>query len=119
MLTVDKIGEAMPGKTNPMAIHTAIGHLVRRDYIERFDVPGEQLRGTRLLNPDLKGAQLELPEADLLEEASRQAKLKAVIQMSYAKECRQSGRFVTSVKKWMQTVVDATYAQSRARSLDR
>lgn len=120
MLTVDEIAEAMPGKTNPMAIHTAIGHLARRDYIERFDVPGEQLRGTRLLNRDLKGAQLELPEADLLEKKRRdEAKLKAVIQMSYAKECRQSW-----VLRYFGEKVDADCGrcdvctrESRARSL--
>ncbi|MBC2592921.1 ATP-dependent DNA helicase RecQ [Ruficoccus amylovorans] len=90
-LPVDEITEALPGRNNPMAVHTAIGHLVRRGYLERFDVPGEQLRGTRLLKPEVDARGLELPEADLLEKRRRDLdKLKAVVQMAYAKECRQS-----------------------------
>lgn len=90
-LALDEITDQLPGKNNPMATQTAISHLAKGGYIERFDIPGKLLRGTRLLRPDLNAAQLELPEADLLEKKLRdENKLKAVIQMAYAKECRQS-----------------------------
>ena len=90
-LPVDEVTEGLSGRNNPMAVHTALGHLVRRGYLERFDVPGEQLRGTRLLQPALTGRELELPEDDLMEKRRRDLdKLKAVVQMAYAKECRQA-----------------------------
>ncbi len=90
-LPVDEITEGLDGRNNPMAVHTVLGHLVRRGYLERFDVPGEQLRGTRLLQPALTGRELELPEDDLMEKRRRDLdKLKAVVQMAYAKECRQA-----------------------------
>ncbi|MDP0497933.1 MAG: RQC domain-containing protein, partial [Verrucomicrobiota bacterium JB024] len=89
-LPVDEVTEGLSGRNNPMAVHTALGHLVRRGYLKRFDVRGEQLRGTRLLQPAVTGRELELPEADLLEKRRRDLdKLKAVVQMAYAKECRQ------------------------------
>lgn len=91
IVSVEEMTERLPGKNNPMAVQTALGHLVRRGYIERFDVPGKPLRGTRLLQPQLRGSQLELPESDLREKKLRdENKLKAVIQMAYAKECRQT-----------------------------
>lgn len=90
-LPVDEITDAIPGKINPMAVHTALGHLRRRGYIERFDVPGEQLKGTRILKPKLSPDELDLPSADLAEKKRRdETKLKAVIQMAYARDCRQS-----------------------------
>lgn len=90
-LTVDEIAEGLSGKSNAMAVHTAIGYLVKLGYIERFDLSGETIRGTRLLHPELEPEQLELPETDLLEKRRRdQRKLRALIQMCYAKECRQS-----------------------------
>lgn len=90
-LLIDEITEQLPGKNNPMATQTALSHLIRGGYIERFDIPGKLSRGTRLLQPEVKAAQLELPEADLREKKSRdESKLKAVIQMAYTKECRQS-----------------------------
>lgn len=90
-LSLDEITEQLPGKNNPMATQTAVGHLIKGGYIERFDIPGKLLRGTRLLQPELRPAQLELPESDLREKKLRdENKLKVVIQMAYAKECRQT-----------------------------
>ena len=119
-LPADEITEALPGKNNPMAVYTAIGHLTRRGYLERFDVPGEQLRGTRLLQPALSARELELPEADLIEKKHRdEAKLKAVIQMAYAKECRQSWvlRYFGEAVERDCGRCDACTRESRARSL--
>lgn len=91
VLSVDELTARLTEKSNPMAVQTALGHLAKGGYIERFDVPGKQQRGTRLLQPQLNGAGLELPESGLREKKLRdEAKLKAVIQMGYAKECRQA-----------------------------
>lgn len=117
---VDELADIMPGKTNPMAVHTAIGHLVRRGYIERLDLPGEQLRGTRLLQPQMAASQLVLPEDELREKKQRdEAKLRAMIQMAYARECRQSW----VLRYFGETVeddcgrCDICTRESRARSL--
>lgn len=102
-LPVDEIAEAMEGKTNPMAIQTAFGHLVRRGYLERFDLPGENIRGTRLLKPEIGPQDLELPAEDLAEKRRRDlAKLDAVVKMAYAPGCRQTWilhYFGESIKK--------------------
>lgn len=90
-LSVDDLTDAMPEKTNPMGVHTAISHLVRARVIERFDIPGQQIRGTRLLQPALAPRDLDLPTQQLAEKKRRDmAKLRAVLDMAYARECRQT-----------------------------
>ncbi|WOO39436.1 RecQ family ATP-dependent DNA helicase [Rubellicoccus peritrichatus] len=90
-LPVDEITEAMPGKINMMAVHTALGHLRKHGYIDRFDVPGKQMKGTKILQAGLHHNAIDLPEADLIEKKRRDdAKLKAIVQMAYARSCRQS-----------------------------
>lgn len=90
-LPADEIADGLPGKTNPMAVNTSIGHLRRRGYLERFDVTGERIRGTRVLQPEITCSELELASSTLAEKKRRDHdKLKKVIQMAYARECRQS-----------------------------
>ncbi|MGI8602700.1 MAG: RecQ family ATP-dependent DNA helicase [Verrucomicrobiales bacterium] len=75
---------------NEMAVSSALGILARAGYIERFDVPGQRLRGTRLLRPELAARYLELDEAALAEKARRDfAKLDAMIALCDAATCRQ------------------------------
>ena len=64
--------------------------LDREGYIDRFDIPGRRVRGTRLLKPDVRGHQLKLNAAKLREKERRdRAKLKMMIDFAYARECRQ------------------------------
>ncbi len=78
------------GIKNGMATGTAISHLVRAGYIERFDIPGKRIRGTRLLRPQVLARHLELDRAALAEKARRDAaKLKAMTELCYAQACRQ------------------------------
>ncbi len=78
------------GVKNGMATSTAISHLVRAGYIERFDIPGKRIRGTRLLRPDVLARNLEIDRAALAEKARRDAaKLKAMTELCYAQACRQ------------------------------
>jgi len=89
-ITQEAIVEEMGERVNPMSVSTAMGILRRERIIDRFDIPGKRVRGTRLLQPDLAPAQVKLPEAALLEKRSRdEAKLDTVIKMCYASGCRQ------------------------------
>jgi ATP-dependent DNA helicase RecQ len=64
--------------------------LDREGYIDRFDIPGKRVRGTRVLQPDVRGPQLKLDAAKLREKERRDwAKLKMMIDFAYARECRQ------------------------------
>jgi len=76
---------------NSMQVSSALSHLVRTGYIERFDVPGERARGTRLSDPNLKDTDLVIDKTALQEKERRdRAKLDAMIKFCYDKEvCRQ------------------------------
>jgi ATP-dependent DNA helicase RecQ len=73
-----------------MMISSSLHVLDREGYIDRFDIPGRRVRGTRLLQPDLRAPQLELDAAKLREKERRdRAKLKLMVDFAYARECRQ------------------------------
>lgn len=73
-----------------MAVGAALSHLGRAGYIERFDIPGKRMRGTRLLRPDILARHLEIDAAALREKDRRdRAKLKAMVELCYATRCRQ------------------------------
>jgi len=92
-LPVDDLCERMHNggrKVNPMAVSTAISVLSRHKWIERFDVPGRRLKGTRILQLGQSGRNLPLDGAALAIKAQRdEARLKAVIDFAYASTCRQ------------------------------
>jgi len=73
-----------------MMISSSLHVLDREGYIDRFDIPGKRVRGTRVLQPDVRGHQLKLDAAKLREKERRdRAKLKMMIDFAYARECRQ------------------------------
>lgn len=77
-------------KINPMAVSTAVGMLARYKIIERFDIPGLRIRGTRLLQPDVPASQLKIPWEGLAEKQRRdEKKLEAVVTLAYGNTCRQ------------------------------
>jgi ATP-dependent DNA helicase RecQ len=87
--TLDEMAVASDVK-NSMSVGSALTVLARAGYIERFDIPGKRLRGTRLLKPDVLARQLELDEAAIEEKDRRdREKLKAMVEMSYSRVCRQ------------------------------
>ncbi|MCP5533121.1 MAG: ATP-dependent DNA helicase RecQ [Akkermansiaceae bacterium] len=87
--TLDEIAEGADVK-NAMSVGSALTMLARGGWIERFDIPGRRMRGTRLLKPDVLARQLELDEAAIEEKDRRdREKLKAMVEMCYARECRQ------------------------------
>jgi ATP-dependent DNA helicase RecQ len=78
------------GAKNSMAIGASLGHLGRAGYIERFDIPGKRIRGTRLLQPKVLTRDLKLDVAAIREKDKRdRAKLKAMTDLCYADRCRQ------------------------------
>ncbi len=87
--TLDEIAEGADVK-NAMCVGSALTVLARAGYIERFDVPGRRMRGTRLLKPDVLARAIELDE-EAIEEKDRRdrEKLKAMVEMSYSRVCRQ------------------------------
>ncbi len=75
---------------NSMAVGSALTILARGRFIERFDVQGKRMRGTRLLQPNLLTRDLALDE-DAMEkkDARDREKLRAMVEMCYARSCRQ------------------------------
>ncbi len=80
------------GLNNSMQAGSALTHLARAGYIERFDIPGTRMRGTRLLRPDLNPEDLRIDHAALAEKERRdRARLEAMVQFCYEDHtCRQA-----------------------------
>ena len=75
---------------NEMSVGAALSVLTRAGAIERFDVPGQRVRGTRVLHPDWGAERLDLHPAELLEKERRdREKLKTVTEFAYSSGCRQ------------------------------
>jgi ATP-dependent DNA helicase RecQ len=93
VLPMRDIAERLGGKDagiNDMAVSAAMSLLHRADYIDRLDLPGQRTRGTRILKPELKPAQIELDWKALAEKERRdRAKLKKMVELVYARTCRQ------------------------------
>ncbi|MDB6005270.1 MAG: ATP-dependent helicase, RecQ family [Prosthecobacter sp.] len=79
------------GAKNSMAIGSALSYLSRNDYIERFDIPGKRIRGTRLMQPNVLTRDLKFDMEALREKDRRdRSKLKAMIELCYDDQaCRQ------------------------------
>ncbi|MCW1915104.1 ATP-dependent DNA helicase [Luteolibacter sp. GHJ8] len=78
------------GMKNSMSVSSALAALGRAGYIERFDVPGKRMRGTRLKRPDVFARSLELDDSALEEKERRDRdKLKSMVELCYARSCRQ------------------------------
>ncbi|MFZ2281309.1 MAG: RecQ family ATP-dependent DNA helicase [Prosthecobacter sp.] len=88
--SIDDITERS-GAKNSMAIGSALSFLNRNDYIERFDIPGKRIRGTRLLQPTVLTRDLKFDVEALREKDRRdRSKLKAMVELCYDdKACRQ------------------------------
>lgn len=87
--TLEDIAEKADVK-NSMAVGSGLTVLARSGYIERFDIPGKRMRGTRLLQPNVLTRDLKLDE-EAIEEKDRRdrEKLRSMVEMSYARSCRQ------------------------------
>ncbi|MEM0966744.1 MAG: ATP-dependent DNA helicase RecQ [Verrucomicrobiota bacterium] len=91
LLTIDDLVDHLPDRENPMGVSTSIGILARTGWIERFDVSGRRLRGTRILQPKKEGSEIPLDENALREKRRRDMlKLESVIRFCEDQStCRQ------------------------------
>lgn len=88
-LSIQDLTETI-GSRNGMAVGAALKVLGDLGLLERFDIPGERLRGTRLLKPGILPFKIELDEAALKEKERRdRGKLESIIAFANARECRQ------------------------------
>ena len=87
--TLEQIAEGADVR-NSISVGSALTTLARAGVIERFDIPGKRMRGTRLLKPHVSAAQLGLDEAAIEEKDRRdREKLRAMVELCYARACRQ------------------------------
>ena len=89
-ITVDAMAERMGKDVNPMAVGTALSCLIHAGAIQRFDVPGQLTKGTRLLKPELNFECLDIDRNSLEEKARRDhLKIEAMTRFAYSMGCRQ------------------------------
>lgn len=81
---------ARAGVKNSMSVSTTLSILAKAHYIQRYDIPGQRQRGTRLLHPTAGPFDLQLDWEALREKERRdREKLKAMVQLCYSTDCRQ------------------------------
>jgi ATP-dependent DNA helicase RecQ len=90
VLSIHDLAARLGQGTNEMAVRSALTTLDRHGLIERYDIPGRRVRGTRVLRRELNPFQLPIDVAALREKEKRdRSKLKAVVDYAYSRECRQ------------------------------
>ncbi len=89
-LSMKELSEEI-GEKNSMAVTSAIIQLMKLGVIDRFDVPGQRKKGTRLKGPQQRASQLVIDEHKLSEKESRDRdKLKSMVEFCYAQSCREA-----------------------------
>ncbi len=87
--SIEEITGAVEVK-NGMAVSSALSVLARGGFVERFDLPGQRRRGTRLKRLDVQPGQLGINRDALEEKESRdREKLRAIVALCYGAVCRQ------------------------------
>jgi ATP-dependent DNA helicase RecQ len=87
--TMDEIADGA-GIKNTMAVGSVFSILARGGYLERFDVTGKRMKGTRLKRPDVMASELDV-NRNALEEKERRdrQKLDEIVRVCYSRQCRQ------------------------------
>lgn len=89
-LTVDAITTRLGKDVNPMGVGTALSSLIHAGAIQRFDVPGSQAKGTRVLYPETNFECLPIDAESIEQKAKRDhQKIEAMTRYAYAMGCRQ------------------------------
>ncbi len=90
ILPVDALAERLGKDANPMAVGTALSLLIHAGAIDRFDIPGRNVKGTRVLDPGKNFEMLPIDRAGLEEKARRDhLKIESITRYAYAPGCRQ------------------------------
>jgi len=88
-LSIEDLADLVAVK-NSMAVSSSLSWLSRARVIERFDIPGQRKRGTRLLDPNLRARDVPIDAAALREKERRdRARLDAMVRFCYSAQCRQ------------------------------
>lgn len=78
------------GLKNSMCIGSALSILMHARVIGRFDVPGQQIKGTRICDPSCSGLRISLDEASMRAKEERdRLKLNSMTRLAYSDACRQ------------------------------
>ncbi len=78
------------GIDHGMALSACLTLLGRAGYIGRFDIPGERMRGTRVLRPEIEASALDLDWEGMREKERRdREKLRTLVNYCYSTNCRQ------------------------------
>lgn len=89
-LSLSDLAARIPGCKNEMSVGSAMIVLQRAGYVERKDIPGQLLRLTRLLQPDIMPHRLEIDRAALDEkERLDRERLRLMVDFVHSRECRQ------------------------------
>ncbi len=89
-LSVDAMAERLGKEANPMAVGTALSILIHAGAINRFDIPGRNVKGTRLTDPSKNFEMLAIDREALEEKARRDhLKIESITRYAYAPGCRQ------------------------------
>tara|TARA_B100000965_G_scaffold362358_2_gene344335 strand:- start:836 stop:3031 length:2196 start_codon:yes stop_codon:yes gene_type:complete len=90
-LSIDEVTERMGASSNPMAVSASLSILSRLRFIERFNIAGMRIKGTRLLQPHKLPQDLSIDDEALREKERRDRnKLEAVIRYAETPNCRQA-----------------------------
>lgn len=90
LLSIDELAERSGFGKNSMAVGTCLSILTRARCVERFDIPQQRIKGTRLLDPDLSPNNLPIDyDALLVKENRDREKLETVIRFATSIGCRQ------------------------------
>ncbi len=88
--SIRDMAELIGDEVNEMSVGSALSVLDRALAIDRFDVPGQRVRGTKILHPNKKGRELTLDFDSLREKEKRDRdKLRAMVDLAYGRRCRQ------------------------------
>jgi ATP-dependent DNA helicase RecQ len=91
VMSLKDLAARLDNESNEMAVHSAVTILDRHGLVDRYDIPGKRIRGTRVLQPNLGPFDLPIDVRVLQEKEKRdRAKLKAMIDYAYGRECRQT-----------------------------
>ena len=89
-MTVDAMAAELGKDANPMGVSTALSTLIHAGAITRSDVAGSNTRLTKVLNPSLPFAALDIDKDRIEEKAKRDhAKIEAITRYAYSSGCRQ------------------------------
>lgn len=89
-MTVDDMARQLGNDVNPMAVGSALSVLMHANALTRTDVPGKNIKCTRLTNPEAPFNSLNIDRERLEEKASRDhKKIEAMVRYAYSTGCRQ------------------------------